>query len=71
MAIYCGCQLEPHPTVKMPDNNLLNIDPNVLFEQHSITEIDEIQKKLLLEIERKKEELRIMVGLVKSTSNGY
>ncbi|XP_077285112.1 conserved oligomeric Golgi complex subunit 1 isoform X2 [Arctopsyche grandis] len=46
----------------MPDSNLLNINPDVLFQQHWITEIDDIQKKLLLEIERKKEELRIMVG---------
>jgi len=48
----------------MPDNNLLNIEPDALFQQHSIAEIDEIQKKLLHEIERKKEELRVMVGYV-------
>lgn len=36
--------------------------PDILFENHSIKEIQEIEKKLRNDIERKKEELRQMVG---------
>lgn len=48
----------------MPAKDLLNINPDVLFEEHTISEIDDTQKKLLHEIERKREELRVMVGYV-------
>ncbi|PSN54283.1 hypothetical protein C0J52_06981 [Blattella germanica] len=46
----------------MPVQNLLEIDTDKLFEEHTISEIIEIQKKLQAEIERKREELRTMVG---------
>ncbi|KPJ16411.1 Conserved oligomeric Golgi complex subunit 1 [Papilio machaon] len=46
----------------MSQPNLLDIVPEELFQTHSITEIDHVQKKLQYEIERKREELRAMVG---------
>ncbi|XP_068622543.1 conserved oligomeric Golgi complex subunit 1 [Battus philenor] len=46
----------------MSQPNLLDIVPDELFQTHSITEIDQVQKKLQYEIERKREELRAMVG---------
>ncbi|GFG34353.1 hypothetical protein Cfor_08794, partial [Coptotermes formosanus] len=46
----------------MPVQNLLDINPDKLFEDHTISEILETQKKLQAEIERKREELRTMVG---------
>jgi hypothetical protein len=49
----------------MPVQNLLDIDTDKLFEDHTISEILETQKKLQTEIERKREELRTMVGYVK------
>jgi hypothetical protein len=49
----------------MPVQNLLDINTDKLFEDHTISEIIETQKKLQTEIERKREELRTMVGYVK------
>uniref|UniRef100_A0A1B6KR39 Conserved oligomeric Golgi complex subunit 1 n=1 Tax=Graphocephala atropunctata TaxID=36148 RepID=A0A1B6KR39_9HEMI len=46
----------------MPMPGLLSIDPDKLFVHSSILEIEDVQKKLQLEIERKREELRTMVG---------
>ncbi|XP_034833206.1 conserved oligomeric Golgi complex subunit 1 isoform X1 [Maniola hyperantus] len=46
----------------MQQPNLLGIVPEQLFQTHSITDIDQVQKKLQYEIERKREELRAMVG---------
>ncbi|XP_038222006.1 conserved oligomeric Golgi complex subunit 1 isoform X2 [Zerene cesonia] len=46
----------------MAYNNLLEVEPEQLFQTHSIVEIDQVQKKLQYEIERKREELRAMVG---------
>ncbi|CAG9565917.1 unnamed protein product [Danaus chrysippus] len=46
----------------MQEPNLLDIVPDKLFQTHSIGEIDNVQKKLQYEIERKREELRAMVG---------
>ena len=46
----------------MASPNLLNINVDKLFEQHNISEIDQIHKKLQDEIERKREELRTQVG---------
>ncbi|KAK7792119.1 hypothetical protein R5R35_009650 [Gryllus longicercus] len=46
----------------MPVQRLLDINPDKLFEQHTISEIQDINKKLQAEIERKREELRTMVG---------
>lgn len=42
--------------------NLLNINVDKLFEQHSIAEIDQVHKRLQAEVELKREELRTMVG---------
>uniref|UniRef100_A0A2A4JFR1 Conserved oligomeric Golgi complex subunit 1 n=1 Tax=Heliothis virescens TaxID=7102 RepID=A0A2A4JFR1_HELVI len=46
----------------MSQPNLLEIVPDQLFQAHSISDIDQVQKKLQYEIERKREELRAMVG---------
>lgn len=42
--------------------NYLDLDINKLFEKHTIKEIEEIQKKIQLESDRKKIELRTLVG---------
>ncbi|XP_052902098.1 conserved oligomeric Golgi complex subunit 1 [Anopheles moucheti] len=42
--------------------DLLNIDVDLLFKQHNVAEIDLVHKRLLNEIELKREELRTMVG---------
>ncbi|XP_014249303.1 conserved oligomeric Golgi complex subunit 1 isoform X2 [Cimex lectularius] len=41
---------------------LSTIDPDKLFEGSSVEEIDEVQKLICIEIEKKKEELRTLVG---------
>lgn len=41
---------------------MLNIDVDTLFERHSVQEIEQIEKMLQTEVEKKKEELRTMVG---------
>lgn len=46
----------------MPVYNLLEVDPDKLFKEHTISEIQEIQTKLQAEVERKREELKTMVG---------
>ncbi|XP_067206768.1 conserved oligomeric Golgi complex subunit 1 isoform X2 [Linepithema humile] len=46
----------------MTTTNYLDLDINKLFEEHSIKEIEEIQKKIQLESDRKKIELRTLVG---------
>lgn len=46
----------------MTSVKVLSFEPDALFEQHNITEIDQIHKKLQNDIERKKEELRTNVG---------
>ncbi|KYQ53960.1 Conserved oligomeric Golgi complex subunit 1 [Trachymyrmex zeteki] len=46
----------------MTTTNYLDLDINKLFEQHTIKEIEEIQKKIQLESDRKKLELRTLVG---------
>lgn len=48
--------------MKISNENLLNINVDVLFEQYNVTEIDQIYNKLQNDIEAKKEELRTMVG---------
>lgn len=48
----------------MPAQNLFEIDPDKLFELYTIEEIQSTQIKLQHEIERKREELRTMVGYV-------
>lgn len=42
--------------------NLLDIDVESLFEQFSVSDIDQVHSKLQSSIEEKKEELRVMVG---------
>lgn len=46
----------------MSELNLFNVDINRLFEQYTINEILEIYKKIQLELDKKKQELRFMVG---------
>lgn len=46
----------------MSTANLLNLNVDILFEQHSVAEIDIVQKKIQSEVEKKREELRTMVG---------
>lgn len=55
----------------MPATVLLDIDPDKLFEQFTIQEVEETQKKLQHEIERKREELRTMVGWVLNIISHY
>ncbi|XP_017849287.1 conserved oligomeric Golgi complex subunit 1 isoform X2 [Drosophila busckii] len=42
--------------------NLLELNVDTLFEQHSVSEIDAVQKKIQMVVENKREELRTMVG---------
>ncbi|KAL1452703.1 hypothetical protein WDU94_006907 [Cyamophila willieti] len=42
--------------------SLLDVEPNQLFETHSVGDIEQIRIKIRHEIEKKKEELRVMVG---------
>ncbi|KAI8118237.1 Conserved oligomeric Golgi complex subunit 1 [Lucilia cuprina] len=42
--------------------NLLNLNVDTLFEQHSVVEIDSVHKKIQEVVENKREELRTMVG---------
>lgn len=46
----------------MTATNYLDLNINKLFEEHTIKEIEEIQKKIQLESDRKKIELRTLVG---------
>ncbi|XP_059060925.1 conserved oligomeric Golgi complex subunit 1 [Achroia grisella] len=46
----------------MSQPNLLEIVPEELFQNNFIADIDQVQKKLQYEIERKREDLRAMVG---------
>lgn len=41
--------------------NLLNLDVDKVFEQHNVSEIEVINRKIQTEIENKREELRMMV----------
>ncbi|KAI5722001.1 hypothetical protein M8J76_002161 [Diaphorina citri] len=42
--------------------SLLEVDPHQLFETHSVSDIEQVRIKIRHEIEKKKEELRVMVG---------
>jgi hypothetical protein len=42
--------------------SLVDLNPDKLFEEHTVAEIKEIHKKLQAEIERKRVEIRTMVG---------
>lgn len=46
----------------MSKSALYEINPEQLFEQKSIQEIEQVRIKLQHEIEKKREELRTMVG---------
>lgn len=46
------------------NSNLLELDVDRLFEDHSIDEILEIDRLLDTELEKKRNDLRSMVGLV-------
>ena len=52
----------------MPTQTLLNINPDKLFEDHNVGEIQSIQIQLQNEMEKKREDLRTMVGLVSTFS---
>lgn len=45
----------------MATANLLNLDVDKVFEQHSISEVEIFNRKIQAEIENKREELRMMV----------
>lgn len=40
----------------------MDVDPDKLFEQHTVTEVEAILQSINNEIERKKVELRTLVG---------
>lgn len=46
----------------MISQSLLNVNADKLFQQLTVEEIEDVRKKLNNEIERKREELRMMVG---------
>lgn len=46
----------------MSAQTLLTINPDKLFENHSIAEIQSLQSQVHNEIEKKREDLRTMVG---------
>lgn len=48
----------------MTSTQLLDINVDTLFEQHGIGDIDQIHRRLQNNVEEKREELRMMVGLV-------
>lgn len=53
-------QLLKNPTNMSTDLLQLNVD--TLFEQHGVSEVDAVQKKIQTVVENKREELRTMVG---------
>lgn len=53
---------EKHSLGKMSSNKFLEVDITKLFEAHTIKEIEQIQKQIQQESERKKIELRTLVG---------
>jgi conserved oligomeric Golgi complex subunit 1 len=46
----------------MATTNLLNLDVDQIFEQNNVSEIEVINRKVQAEIEKKREELRMMVN---------
>lgn len=46
----------------MANVNLLNINVDSLFEQHSVSDIDAINRKIQNELDTKKENLKVMVS---------
>lgn len=45
----------------MTTANLINLDVDQIFEQHTVGEIEVVNRKVQAEIETKREELRMMV----------
>jgi conserved oligomeric Golgi complex subunit 1 len=45
----------------MATANLINLDVDTIFEQHTVGEIEAVNRKIQAEIELKREELRTMV----------
>lgn len=45
----------------MTTADLINLDVDTIFEQHSVSEIEAVNRKIQAEIELKREELRTMV----------
>lgn len=45
----------------MATASLLNLDVDQVFEQHNVSEIESINRKIQAEIDNKREELRTMV----------
>lgn len=48
--------------MKLDAEKLLEIDPDQLFREHSISELQNVQKEIQREIDKKREELRTTVG---------
>lgn len=48
----------------MATTNLINLDVDQIFEQHTVSEIEVVNRKIQAEIELKREELRTMVKLL-------
>lgn len=46
----------------MASSQLLDINVDTLFEQYSTGDIDQVHKRLQINVEEKREELRMMVG---------
>lgn len=46
----------------MAATDLLNLDVEQIFEQNNVSEIEVINRKVQAEIEKKREELRMMVN---------
>ena len=53
----------------MSTANLLNLDVDKIFEQHSINEVEAVNRKIQAEIENKREELRTMVRKLRDLIN--
>lgn len=47
----------------MASVNFLNVDVDQVFEQHGVSEIEAMNRKIQAEIENKREELRMMVKI--------
>jgi hypothetical protein len=45
----------------MAATNLINLDVDQIFEQHTVSEVEVVNRKIQAEIELKREELRTMV----------
>ena len=46
----------------MPQLSVIEVEPDKLFEQYSVSEVETVLQSINSEIERKKVELRTLVG---------